>query len=54
MGCGFLAMLLDQREGSYSSVRLARAMKVKRALAHAYSVDNLYARHKCGCFAQVW
>lgn len=50
VSCGFLAMSIDQNEGSYSSIRLVMAVKVKRSWAHAYSLENLYAIHKCGCF----
>lgn len=45
MGCGFTAMLIDQGEGSYSSISLVRAVKVKRALAFSGQFV---------CQAQMW
>lgn len=46
VSCGFLAMFIDQKESSYNSVSLVRAVKVKKAWAHACSVEILYAVSK--------
>lgn len=53
VSCGFLAVFINQKESSYNSIRVVRAVKVKNAWAHAYSVGILYAVHKYLCFFKV-
>lgn len=45
VSCGFLAVLLDQNEAALDCYRC----KVKRAWAHACSLENLCVMHKRGC-----